>query len=996
MKNFLRSLSLVVILASFISVPILANQTGSIRGTVTGPDGSPLAGVTIEARGDVLPKPRTSTSSSNGSFRLQLLPPGNYEVTFTSPDGESQSVSTQVLLDQTTPLDFQLGASDSDTIVIYGQQLTTSTNSSVGNSLSSEQLEALPTFVEYGNLLRLIPGVQVTSDSVRGPSAGASGQDNGYKFDGANLSVPLFGILASSPSTHDVAHVSVERGGARAVGFNRNAGVTLNTESKSGTNEFKGDITYRTQKASWQAEDQDGLSTEDDLSYITAGIGGPLIDDNLYFYASYYTRDDSRESGSNARGAVPDITNEREEYFMKFTWTPFDDILINASYRDSEVTSANQGIGEFNPVSTALDGINNFEVLVLDGSWIVNDSTTFNISYAETTQSSGSFPVNNLGFRGQPGDTLNVSDLASQGFFIVPSLDTRTGANPAEQALIDAYNAGAAPLIAQYGINGEALGGVGAASTVNDNAYLGETFEMSIDHVIDMGSVTHELHFGYQEEEGSEELFRVSNGWGSISYWGGLDFDDGGIVAPDGDPIPVGTAYRATVQTRGYNAGGLTGPLTSTSKSRTIAFNDTIYWEDWIFDVGFLMSEDRIIGQGLRPANTSSGFELSRGTPYVMKKVGFDETFQPRLTATWDYASDASAFASFARYNPAVSSLARAASWDRNTGGSTTFVYFDDAGSFLGSETNISSTGKLFDEGLNPRTVQEVIFGHEMDLSSEMNLRNHFRYRRTWNYWEDTNNDARIVYDCASYQSRVAGFADLYPDLVAAAANCQFDSPTPRELYIPLNNILTSERSYVIAQLDGAYTKYLELSTELDYRTENFFSTTSLVWSHYYGNFDQDGTTRFNNDQGTFIGSSNIADSWYGQLWGSFTNGDLRADRTWQFKSFGAYELPWDASVGYLAYWQSGHTWAHQWPSTFYMEPRGSRRTPSHWQLDLNYTQDFEISNSYGLQFRVDVFNLLDKQTGYNPQPRYNSSALGEYRSHENPRRIQLTVSLTF
>ena len=62
-----------------------------------------------------------------------------------------------------------------------------------------------------------MPGVQVTSDSVRGPSAGASGQDNGYRFDGANLSVPLFGILASSPSTHDVAHVSVERGGARAV-----------------------------------------------------------------------------------------------------------------------------------------------------------------------------------------------------------------------------------------------------------------------------------------------------------------------------------------------------------------------------------------------------------------------------------------------------------------------------------------------------------------------------------------------------------------------------------------------------------------------------------------------------------------------------------------------------------------------------------------------------------------------------------------------------------
>ncbi len=996
MKNFLRSLSLVVVLASFVTAPILANQTGSIRGTVTAPDGTPLEGVTIEAKGDVLPKARSATTNANGNYRLLTLPPGNYELTFTTSDGDAQSISTAVLLDQTTPLNVQIGGSGDEKIVIYGQTLTTSTNASVGNSFSADQLEALPTFVEYGNLLRLIPGVQVTSDSVRGPSAGASGQDNGYKFDGANLSVPLFGILASSPSTHDVAHVSVERGGARAVGFNRNSGVTLNTESKSGTNEFKGDITYRLQGASWQAEDQDGLSAEDDLSYITAGIGGPLVDDALYFYASYYTRDNSREAVSNSRGSVPDITNEREEYFAKFTWTPTDDLLINASYRDSEVTSANQGIGENNTVSTALDGIDNFEVLVLDGSWIINDSTTFNMSYAETTQAAGSFPVNDLGFRGQPGDSLDVSNLASQGFFPVPSLDTRTAANPAEQALLDAYNAGAAAFIAQYGINGEALGGVGAASTLNNNAYLGETFEMSLDHVIETDNATHEIHIGYQEEKGSEELFRVSNGWGTVSYWGGLDFDDGGIVAPNGDPIPVGTAYRATVQTRGYDGGGLTGPLVSSSSSKTFAFNDTITWEDWIFDVGFLISNDRLIGSGLRPARTTSGYELDLGNPYVMKEVSFGDTFQPRLTATWDYAANASAFASFARYNPAVSSLARAASWDRNTGGSTTFVYFDQAGNFLDSETNISSTGKLFAEGLNPRTVQEFIVGHQMDIGSEMNLRNHFRYRRSWNYWEDTNNDARIVYDCADYQSRVAGFADLYPDLVAAAANCQFDSPEPRELYIPLNNILTNERSYVIAQLADAYTKYLEVSTELDYRTENFFSTTSLVWSHYFGNFDQDGTTRFNNDQGTFIGSSNIADSWYGQLWGSFTNGDLRADRTWQFKSFGAYELPWDASVGYLAYWQSGHKWEHQWASTFYLEPRGSRETPSHWQLDLNYTQNFDIGSDYGLQFRVDVFNLLDKQTGYNPQPRYNSSALGEYRSYENPRRIQLTVQFTF
>ena len=972
-----------------------AQQVGEIVGKVSGSDGMPLENVAIEAKGDVLPKPRSSVSKANGNYRLQLLPPGSYQVTFTAPSGETRSVNVAVNLDQKTPLNIQMGSADVEKILVYGSKLTTSTNAALGNSLSADTLAQLPMAVEYSSLIRMMPGVQVTSDSVRGPSAGSSGQDNGYKFDGANLSVPLFGILASSPSTHDVAYVSVERGGARAVGFNRNAGVTLNTESKSGTDKWKGDITYRTQKGSWQADDKDGLSTEDDIGFITAGIGGPLIDEQLYFYGSYYTRDDAKESGTNARGQLPDITNEREEYFGKFTWTPTADILINASYRNSEVTTANQSIGLNDTVSTAEDGVDDFEVLVIDGSWLINDDTTFNMSYAETTQSAGSFPVNDLGFRGQSGGSLNVNDLASQGYFSVPSLETQTAANAEEQALLDAYNAGATPLIAAFGINGEALGGVGAASTVNDNRYLGKTFEMSLDHVFDTDTVTHELHIGYQQEEGSEELFRVSNGWGVISYWGGLDREEGGLVAPSGDPIPVATAYRARVQTRGFDAGGLTGPLISATESKTIAVNDTIYWQDWIFDLGFLISEDKLIGQGLRPADTSSGYEEARGNTYVMKKVGFSETFQPRLTATWEYSNTASGYVSFARYNPAVSSLARAASWDRNTGGSTTDVYFDEDGNFLDSQTNVSSTGKLFAEGLNPRTMQELIVGHQMEWKDNWTIRNHLRYRRSWNYWEDTNNNSRIVYDAADYQDRVSGFADSYPDLVAAANAGQFDSPDPKQLYIPVNNLI-GEGTYVIAQLDGAYTKYLEASAEVDYQSDNFFSTTSVVWSRYTGNFDQDGTTRFNNDQGTFIGSSNIADSWYGQLWGSFTDGKMRADRTWQVKSFGAYQLPWDASLGYLAYWQSGHTWAHQWASTYYLEERGSRRTPSHFQVDLNYTQDFDFYDDYSLQLRLDVFNVFDKQTGYNPEPRYNSDALGEYRSFENPRRIQATVSLKF
>ncbi|WP_268087509.1 hypothetical protein, partial [Enterobacter sp. JH609] len=60
--------------------------------------------------------------------------------------------------------------------------------------------------------------------------------------------------------------------------------------------------------------------------------------------------------------------------------------------------------------------------------------------------------------------------------------------------------------------------------------------------------------------------------------------------------------------------------------------------------------------------------------------------------------------------------------------------------------------------------------------------------------------------------------------------------------------------SYVIAEVDGGETKYWEASLEAEYMGENSYVNASYVWSHYYGNFDQDNTTT-SNDANNFIGS---------------------------------------------------------------------------------------------------------------------------------------------
>ena len=111
----------------------------------------------------------------------------------------------------------------------------------------------------------------------------------------------------------------------------------------------------------------------------------------------------------------------------------------------------------------------------------------------------------------------------------------------------------------------------------------------------------------------------------------------------------------------------------------------------------------------------------------------------------------------------------------------------------------------------------------------------------------------------------------------------------------------------MIAELDGAFTKYYEATLESEWRGSKSFVRGSYTWSHYYGNFDQDNSST-GNDANIFIGSSNIGDGAGRQLWNN-RYGDLRGDRRNLLKLYGYRTLPWNATAGVFAVAQSGQPW---------------------------------------------------------------------------------------
>lgn len=975
-----------LIAASLASAPAFANLNGSIKGKVaTEQANQSLAGITITASSNVMPKARTVVTREDGSYDLPQLKPGTYELTFTDHNGVTQTMTVDVLLEQTSNVNVTLsGKKDNvEVITVTGSKLFRQGNSSLSNSLGKKAIEGVPVGQDYRDLLKLVPGVELSQNATLGPSAGGSGVDNSYGFDGVDVSLPMFGNLASEPSTHDVEFVTMDRGGAKAVGFNRSGGLSINTVSKSGTDEFHGNVEYKSQPKTFVATKEGEESYEEDKSWLTASLSGPLIEDELYFYTSYYRPEVTRENKDTAYGAVKNYKSVRDEYFGKLTWAPTDDILLNISQRTSEKVIEGRSIGAYETDSVSVGDTSDQDIFTLDGSWILGSATTLSFQYSKFELETAGIPDTPLSVVPSLTGQLDLANLDQMGYFAVPSsLDADDNYTAAQ---IAAFNAGAAPLINQYGYteNGQMKGGggVGAYSQYDNIDFYRDSLEINLDHEFDWGDTYHTLHIGAEWKEGKEVLSRLSNGWGSISYVGGLDES-----LEEGSSAPV--IYRAKVQQMSLVGGNsAVSAINSESESINFEINDSIEVGDWTYNIGVLVSRDTWYGQGLREkSGTISGYETAPGNKYKMYQTDWSDMIQPRLGATWTYSEEDSIFANFSMYNPEASSLSRAASWDRNTRAEIE-VEFDAAGNVIYAEPRQGSSGKVFADDLTPRRITEFTLGTTKYVGSDLVLRAHVRHRKGNHFWEDMPNDARLT-DYSGVE------ADGVPQHIA-----------DQGLYVDNLADIRDEiggSSYVIAEVDGGETKYWEASIEAEYLGENSYVNASYVWSHYYGNFDQDNTAA-SNDANTFIGSSNYGDGRGRYSWDN-KYGTLSGDKPHLVKVYGYYTVPWQANVGAYFVFQSGKPW-EAWDGSIYGyssgtsrygEPAGSRRSASHWQLDLNYTQDFNVAGDFDMQFRADLFNVFNRQTGYNNNPYVTDENFTEARNYYNPRSLQLSVNFKF
>jgi len=974
-----RTFALLILSLSAFPPFTFAQQTGSIQGKVSDTNGGVLPGVTVEARSPVLPGPRVTATNADGSYQLPALPPGEYTLTFTLDGMQTTTRKAQVQLSESVNADVALGVKGvSEAVTVTAEAaLIDKTSAAITSGISSTQISSVPVGQEYRDLIKLIPGVQYSQDTTRGPSAGSNGQDNIYSFDGVNVTLPLFGTLSAEPASHDISQMTVIKGGARAVDFHRAGGFVVDSVSKSGTNTFSGLVSWQFQNPGMAAGLNNGSASryEQTRMWTDVNAGGPILPDHLFFYGSYYRPQNSRDNRSNLYGELPDYKSVRNEGFAKLTATPTRSTLVNVSLREEHRLDRSNLFGPAQAPSTGTGNEANLRIGTAEGSWIINAMSYATFKWTHFANKTQGRPDNVASVSPSTvvGTRLDTATLDQQGLFTVPV--TIAGQ--------DAYNSFITPLINRYGYvqDGVRFGGgtVGYGSLFDKDDFFRDSAQVGYNITFITGGMRHNLHGGYQRYQDAEHLLRNSNGWGSITV-------PGGRTSFQGTPI----FYLAAFQQQGF--GNAPPLINSEYRSQSIEANDTINWNNWTFNVGVLASNDTLYGQGLNnDDSTLSGFVRATSLDvdarqYKMHDIPFSKMIQPRISTTWAYNANDTVYASYARYNPVVGSLPRAASWDRNLA-TTIQAYFDANGLLFATDPNISSTGKLFADDLTPPTHNEFLVGTSRQFGAGLSGRAYFRYRKGEHFWEDTNNNARLLF------TPPAGYpATLYvPDLAAK-----------------LTQIGTGGTvgSYVIAELDGAFTRYKEVTLEADWAHRKGFIKGSYTWSQYYGNFDQDNST-VGNDANIFVGSSNIADGAGRQMWDNRL-GTLRGDRPHSLKVYGSYFLPWKAMAGFYAVAQSGQPW-ESWSyepyralttstsdTNRYAEPAGSRRTSSHAQLDLKYTQNIPLVQRLNGQIVVDLFNVTNTQTGYNYQPSVHLASFGQARNFYDPRLVQLAFRLQF
>ena len=366
MKRKLLFLTIIFCLLTAGTALAQLTPEGKIIGKVVDAQGSPLPGVAVQATSPKLVGKAATTTDASGTYRLMALPSGLYEVTFSLP-GFKTVIRKDIYLElsQTLALDEKMEqAAVQESITVVGQSPLIDVKSTVkGQVMTKEVFMSLPRGRSFDSLLSTIPGV-TNEDFTAGVSVdGATGVENTWYADGADITDFHLGLKGQNAVLELLDEVKVTASGYNAE-FGGSMGGVINVITRSGGNEFHGDLMgyYENNRQYMQGSSRTYLRqnpddytlweyVNNDTLYFNGGkdrdrynryegifsLGGYFIKDRLWFFGSFnptYYQTAAQRDFNYREGPFSTFKNKNTDWngSIRLSAAPVKGLRLSASF----------------------------------------------------------------------------------------------------------------------------------------------------------------------------------------------------------------------------------------------------------------------------------------------------------------------------------------------------------------------------------------------------------------------------------------------------------------------------------------------------------------------------------------------------------------------------------------------------------------------------------------------------------------------------------------
>ncbi|HVX03721.1 MAG TPA: TonB-dependent receptor, partial [Rhodanobacteraceae bacterium] len=354
--------------------------------------GQAAPGAQITARNTATGQVRTARANAQGRYILVGLPPGTWRVD--AGPGTAQTVTLSVAstatlnLAQAQAAPAPSSAQTLSTVQVVGSALLDTRTSQVGNTVSLRQINELPeasrNFLEFADI---VPGMIFTrgANGNTSLSSGAQASSNiNVYIDGVGqknyvLAGGITGQFASQGNPFPQLAVDQYKviTSNYTAEFGQLSSAAITAVTKSGTNEFHGDVfgsfTNTVMRAETPAERHAAKKTPSHEKDYGFDIGGPIIKDKAHFYLAYEGKEfDSPTvvvpgvsdyvqflpASVQALAGPASLPFKENDWFGKLDYeiTDEDRLVLTGHYRAETAIS---GLGGINAASAGLNTINN-------------------------------------------------------------------------------------------------------------------------------------------------------------------------------------------------------------------------------------------------------------------------------------------------------------------------------------------------------------------------------------------------------------------------------------------------------------------------------------------------------------------------------------------------------------------------------------------------------------------------------------------------------------